>query len=208
MAKKKSKKDISYKEFKLAFSSAFKKSSSQKKKLKSTKKAIQSRISYKKTKVKKLAKELKKYNDRDETTKKKFEGRKRTHKTIHDILSNRILDANKEINKEAKLLKQKPKLKKFKDVSRKGLKKGDQLLRIGNLWNRSQLEEHLKHPKIKEVNGFKKSTHFPEIHNNIDEMFINAYDKYAQIILVRNLEKGTAQVYLTGAKPDQKFKKD
>ena len=173
-----------------------------------TKKAIQGRIRYKKNKVKKLALELSKYSDRDEKKKIKFGKGKKSHKTIHNILSNEILNINKQINREGKKFKLIPKLKKFTDVSRKGLKKGDRLVRLGNLWNREKLEDRLDNSKIKVVNGFKKSTQYPEISNAIDQMFINAYDKYAQIILIENNITGVATVYLTGAKPDQVYKKD
>lgn len=169
-----------------------------KRKLRQSKKALLSRLYYQKTKLKQISKEYEKYADRDNKKKVLYHGKKRTHKTI----ANLILEDGKRLNNLISQIENKIKnytsKERFKKENIKSIKKkkqrGDILKEVGNVWHRKEFDQHINLSRVKAVNGFTKKFDYDRIHSLTDEMFLRMDSKDIACILEK--PDGTATIFL------------
>lgn len=162
---------------------------------KKSKKALLSRLYYHKKKLNQIIKQHKKYSKRS-NNKFEFEGKRRTEKTISDILLDRGKEINNvisEIENSIKDYNSREEVKKFKKSDVKKIK-GDLLKEVGNVWHRKDFDQHLNLPRIKKINGFIKTRDWDKIKSEADKMFLRMNSKDIACILEH--KDGTAEIFL------------
>ncbi len=162
---------------------------------KKSKSALLSRLYRQKKLLKDIVKQHSKYAKRS-NNKVDFEGKKRTEKTVSDILLDRGKEINNkitEIESQLKNYKSREEIKKFKKGEKQKVK-GDLLKEVGNVWHRKDFDNHLNLSRIKKVNGFTKARDWDKIKSEADKMFLRMDSKDIACILEH--KDGTAEIFL------------
>ncbi len=179
-----------------------------KRKLKQSQSAIKGRLYYQKSLLKKVSSEYALYSNRNNKSKVLFRGKKRTHKTISDILINEAkLINNKisEIENKLKRYKEKTNFKKLnkEELTKKKIVGKSRLKEIGNIWHRKEFDQNINLSRNKIVNGLDKSKDHDKIQSLSDEMFLRMDS--TDIACILEFDNNTCEIFLLKEyKPEKK----